>query len=198
VLAQRPLKSMLFDAWSVRVCLHGQLNCLSMLQRLFGDFRAKVTSANNANKLFVMVVDEAHHAAVRRGAHDAFANDFRCQTADGEVKHGAWRTGCTDVSGQWSSYDNLVTVLVSATPACVLTADSRLPRQYYVPHDLTDKQREHAGTTHLQRFSIIKPDGAVSHGTKLEATTWMCGEHRIGGAHLRELITNKVTNAAIN
>ena len=179
------------------VCLLRQLKCLSVLQRLFGDFRAKVTSPNNASKLFVMVVDEAYHAATRRGAHDAFANDFRCQTADGEVKHGAWRTGYTDVSGQWSSYDNLVIVLVSATPACVLTADSRLPRQYYVPHDLTDEQREHAGTTHLQRFSIIKSDGALPHGTKLEAATWMCGELQIGAVHLKKLITNKVTNAAV-
>ncbi len=163
-----------------------------MLQTLFGEFREKVTSS--ANKLFVMVVDEAHHAAVRRGAHDAFANDFRCQTATGEVKHGAWKTGYQDVPGEWDLYDNLVTILVSATTACVLTADSRVPRQYYVPHDLSVEQQGLAGTSILQRFSVIKADSTLPHGTMLDATTWLCGEHQVQAADLRALIKNTVRN----
>ena len=152
--------------------------CLKLSQKLFGEFRDKVR--RNANKLFVMVVDEAHHAAVRRGAHDAFANDFRCQTANGEKKRGAWKPGYTDVPGEWDSCDNLVIVLVSATPACVLTADSRLPRQYYVPRHLPAQQKELAGAVHLQRFSIIRSDGA--------APSWMQQHECAGSVKLRRLI----------
>lgn len=159
---------------------------------LFKEFRDKVTS--NADQLFVMVVDEAHHAAVRRGAHDAFANDFQCKTADGKINHRAWRTGkeYVDIAGEWGQYQNLVTLLVSATPACLLTADSRVPRQYYVPNHLSAKQTELAGAANLHQFSIIKADGASPHGTKLEATIWKSGEHPIEAADLKELITNKV------
>ena len=166
------------------------------LQKLFCEFRAKVT--DNANKLFVMVVDEAHHAAVRRGAHDAFANDHRCKTDDGTVKHGAHKTGYHDEPGEWSKYTNLLTLLVSATPACVLTADSRIPRQYYVPHDLTAEQKQLRGTGQLHRYSIIKDkassEGIFPQSTTLEATSWTCEGHDVGVDDLKEYISNKVNS----
>lgn len=146
-----------------------------------------------------MVVDEAHHAAVKHGAHDAFANDFRWSTAEGVPKYGVYRKECTPVLGEWLEHDNLVTLLVSATPACVLTADSRLPRQYYVPEPLTAKQKGLEGTQHLRRFSVIQrdiPKGAPFKTRKLADTNWLSGGQQIQAAHLQRLIDKQVSSAS--
>ena len=143
-----------------------------------------------------MVIDEAHHAAVRRGAHDAFANDFRCQTPDG-LKHCAHKTGYEDQLGEWHQYSNLISLLVSATPACALTANSRVPRQYYVPNQLTPEQRELPGCATLGKFSIIKPNKDQPHGTILSATSWVCGTTQIQATDLEQLISQKVSNSHV-
>ena len=176
-------------------------NTLLVLQELFNNFRAKVVSDDNINRLFVMVVDEAHHAAVKRGAHDAFANDFRCETTEGALKHGVHKAGYKDVPGEWFQHENLITLLVSATPACVLTADSRLPRRYYVPDTLTARQKELAGTEHLHKFSIIKlaadPKRARPQNSMQDADNWICKGHLIKAADLRRLISEQVSSFVI-
>ena len=148
-----------------------------------------------------MVVDEAHHAAVKRGAHDAFANDFRCQTAEGAPKHGVHKTGYKDIPGEWYQYENLITLLVSATPACVMTADSRLPRRYYVPDTLTARQKELAGTEQLHKFSIIKlpadHEGAPPQNSMQDADNWTCDGHPIKAVDLRRLINKQVSSFVI-
>ncbi len=72
-----------------------KLNCCDALQRVFEDFRAKVMHDNNKQKLFVVIVDEAHHAAVRRGAHGAYVNDLKWRSGTAEPEHGAWQSKAT-------------------------------------------------------------------------------------------------------
>ncbi len=177
-------------AWAVLACnraVHKLNNC-SPLQRVFEEFRAKVMHDDNKQKLFVMIVDEAHHAAVRRGAHDAYVNDLQWRSGIAEPKHGAWQSKATspkvEVPGDWSRQDNLITLLVSATPANVLTADSRIPRQYYVPRELPDQQ--------LQQYTVIKPRSGAPENARLADTQWECRHKAISVDHLQSLIKDKV------
>ncbi|KAL0047438.1 hypothetical protein WJX82_003437 [Trebouxia sp. C0006] len=156
--------------------------------RVFEEFRAKVMHDDNKQKLFVMIVDEAHHAAVRRGAHDAYVNDLKWRAGKAEPKHGAWQSKAAspkiEVPGDWSDQKNLITLLVSATPANVMTADSRIPRQYYVPKGLPRQQ--------LQQYSVIKPKDGASENARLAITQWECGHRAVGVDHLQSLIKDKV------
>ncbi|KAL3131249.1 hypothetical protein ABBQ38_000546 [Trebouxia sp. C0009 RCD-2024] len=101
----------------------------------FNKFRSKVVHSDNKRKLFVMIVDEAHYYATRGSAHDAFVNDLRWDFGDGKAMCGPWPSGAKELPSAWPEQQNLITLLVSATPANVLTADSRVPRQYYVPYE---------------------------------------------------------------
>ena len=81
-------------------------------------------------RLHIMVVDECHYAATLGQAHDAFVNEFKWQDAGGAVKWGP-RKGPErhrhPDAGLILSQENVVTLLVSATPYCVLSQQSRIP-----------------------------------------------------------------------
>ena len=91
------------------------------------------TSAKDSQRLHIMVVDECHYAPTLGQAHDALVNQCIWQGADGV---GIWgpRKDPDWVrhpdSGAILTQENVVTLLVSATPYCVLSQQSRIP---YVP-----------------------------------------------------------------
>ena len=179
-----------------QLCVTDTAVACDLMQKEFRAFRDEVLSPDNQGKLFVMVVDEAHHAAVRRGAHDAFVNDLMWKgSPNGQPKHGAWpsRTStesATEVPGKLCQAQNFVTLLVSATPACLLTGNSRLPRAYFLPKAPTMLRAQELG---LKQYSIIKssnqnPDRPVKLGSML----WKCGQTDIPAGDLRQLISAKV------
>ena len=94
-------------------------------------FRDQVKDPDNGNKLFVMIVDECHVGITANQAHDMIVNDFSWGNGDE-----AQRCKCDKLgkphpsSGELLSQDNLVTILVSATPYNLLTNKSRLPLKY--------------------------------------------------------------------
>ncbi|KAL0019654.1 hypothetical protein WJX77_009971 [Trebouxia sp. C0004] len=122
------------------------------------------------------------------GLNDAYVNDLKWRSGTAEPKHGAWQSKATsckfDFSGDWSRHDNLITLLVSATPANVLTADSRIPRQYYVPKEVPDQQ--------LQQYSVIKPTGGALESARLANTLWECRHKAVSAECLQSLIKHKV------
>ncbi len=76
-----------------------------MLQEIFHDF---VTEAQtNQKQLFVLVADEAHWGITPNSSHDFFVN-----------------------STKLAELPNVIVLLVSATPANILTSDSRIPHQF--------------------------------------------------------------------
>ncbi|KAK9820350.1 hypothetical protein WJX72_009343 [[Myrmecia] bisecta] len=76
-------------------------------------------------------VDECHWGITRQGAHDAFVNDFRPDLTQSDAAGKGERVPADD-SGQQLDRQNLVTLLVSATPYALLTRKSRIPEQYLV------------------------------------------------------------------
>lgn len=143
---------------------------------------------DNKHKLFVMIVDEAHHRATRRSAHDAFVNDLCWKIGDGQPMCGPWRRGAVEVSSAWP--DNLITLLVSATPFNVMTADSRIPRQYYLPHESVS---ELASGLHLQQYSCIKSKDKGYQPKTLNQTDWVCNNEAIPTDDLKRLLREKVS-----
>ena len=166
------------------------------MQEVFGAFRDEVLSDKNKQKLFVMVVDEAHHAATRHGAHDAFVNDLMWKASgEGKPRHGAWPSGLSadhEVAGELCQAPNLVTLLVSATPACLLTGNSRLPRAYYLPQSYCIEDLE----MELGQFSIIKSVGHdPDRPTRLENMVWKCENKEVPVAYLQHMIKCNVSLA---
>ena len=88
------------------------------------------SARQHRHRLHVMVVDECHYAATLGQAHDAFVNEFKWQDAGGAAKWGP-RKGPErhrhPDAGLILSQENVVTLLVSATPYCVLSQQSRIP-----------------------------------------------------------------------
>ena len=111
------------------------------VQRQFLDFYGDATNADNKDKLFVMIVDECHYGATDRQAHDTYVNDCNCDLDDGTCHHGPWADKKAD-KGRPKLLDqrNFLTLLVSATPYCVLSRNSRIPERLYVPHHVTNEQ----------------------------------------------------------
>lgn len=144
---------------------------------------------DNQHKLFVMIVDEAHHRAKRHSAHDAFVNDLRWKIGGGQPVCGPWRKGAEEVPSAWPS--NLVTLLVSATPYNVMTADSRIPRRYYVPHESVSGL---ASELHLQQYSCIKSKDEGYQPKTLNQTEWACNSEAIPTDDLRRLLKEKVSD----
>lgn len=168
------------------------------MQKAFRAFREEVLSDKNKQKLFVMVVDEAHQAATRRGAHDAFVNDLMWRSGDGPPKHGAWPSGPSaghvEVAGPLCQASNLVTLLVSATPACLLTGNSRIPRVYYLPKEPPPDTDAKAGVLGLCQFSIIRScEFDPNRPDSLESIQWKFGEQDIAAADLKMLISQNVS-----
>ena len=159
----------------------------------------------NDSKLFVMIVDEAHHSAVKNSAHDAFVNDLMwTRTGSSAAIHGPFPTdgSATEVEGKMCGYENLVTILVSATPACLLTADSRIPRSYFVPKRAANLQR--AKDLGLQPYSIISPvnqRAAFEGPAKLQDMLWQWqkdgNEQTLSAATLQTLIEDQVQPSCI-
>lgn len=172
-----------------------------VLQKQFTAFKAEVMNPVNKNKLFVMIVDEAHQATVRRGAHDAFVNDLMWKTSAGSTaKHGPFPKAALQPSeqpGGLCDQPNLLTLLVSATPACLLTADSRIPRRYYVPKG--SESTPLAQSLGLQPYSIIRTnDQRIGHGgmAKLRDMSWIWlkdgGQQSLDATTLQSLVERKV------
>lgn len=115
------------------------------------------------------------------------------QLGDGPPKHGAWPSGPSaghvEVAGPLCQASNLVTLLVSATPACLLTGNSRVPRVYYLPKE----GPESASALGLRQFSIIKSSGFdPNRPHRLEDIQWKCGEQQIAAAEMKRLISDNV------
>lgn len=159
------------------------------VQEAFKQFRSKVVDPDNKRKLFIMIVDEAHHGPVRHGAHDAFVNDLRWKLGAGEPMCGPWQTGAEEVPSAWPGQPNLITLLVSATPANVMTADSRVPRQYYVPHEPLFRL---ASDLHLHQYSCIKRSDKGHQPQTLDQSEWVCNNQVIQTPDLRRLLHRKV------
>lgn len=117
---------------------HSSLCLCFCMQNTISDF---YESARNCQKrLHVMVVDECHYAATLGQAHDAFVNEFKWQGAD---EDGVWGP-CKgperkrhQAAGAILDQENLVTLLVSATPYCVLSQQSRIE---HVPLQVSAKR----------------------------------------------------------
>ena len=94
-------------------------------------FRDQVKDPNNENKLFVMIVDECHVGITANQAHDMIVNDFSWDNGDEAQRCKCDKSGVPHPSsGELLRQDNLVTMLVSATPYNLLTSKSRLPLKY--------------------------------------------------------------------
>jgi hypothetical protein len=70
----------------------------------FLDFKARVKA--RPHTLFLMIADECHWGAISKKPHDVMINDPELNAAE-----------------------NVIVLLVSATPYCLLTLDSRLPEK---------------------------------------------------------------------
>eukprot|EP00964_Phaeocystis_antarctica_P033926 scaffold19260_cov66-Phaeocystis_antarctica.AAC.7 len=92
------------DAIGVTTATYGDLR----RHNAFCQFRSKAHMEKGT--LFVIIADECHYNALKNGPHDRLIND-----------------------PQLAELENVVVVLVSATPYSVLTADSRVPERYWVP-----------------------------------------------------------------
>ena len=79
----------------------------------FDDFKKRVLA--QPSTLFVMVPDECHWGALKGSPHDRYVNDPELNQAE-----------------------NVVVLMVSATPYCTLTLDSRLQERYVSRDNQTD------------------------------------------------------------
>ena len=104
------------------------------VSRMQGDISKFHESAReDLKRLHVMVVDECHYAATLGQAHDAFVNEFKWQDAGGACKWAPCKGSERKrhpAAGAILEQENMVTLLVSATPYCVLSKQSRIP---YMP-----------------------------------------------------------------
>lgn len=101
---------------------------------LHGDvmaFHESVQADNNC--LHVLIVDECHLSATSRQAHDAAVNAFRWIDDNGRPRMGPTQQLASlqpaATAGDILACDDLVTLLVSATPYAVLSAGSRIPNE---------------------------------------------------------------------
>lgn len=148
-------------------------------------------NTDNHHKLFVMIVDEAHHRAKRHSAHDAFVNDLRWKIkGQGQAMCGPWQKDAEEDPSAWPN--NPITLLVSATPYNVITADSRVPRQYYVPHESVSGL---ASELHLQQYSCIKSKDGGYQPKTLNQTEWVCNDEAIPSDDLQKLLREKVSGS---
>lgn len=148
-------------------------------------FRDQVRDPANKDKLFVMIVDECHFGITANQAHDMIVNDF--SWADGKD---AKRCKCDKAgkphatSGELLKQDNLVTILVSATPYNLLTRMSRLPHNFVVSDAQESWDVAGLGTFHATDTFQHQP------GTD----TWQSAHHGtiLAAAHICRLQTDKV------
>ena len=108
-------------------------------------FRTAATDPANAQKLFVMIVDECHYGATRQQAHDTYVNDYNWLDDEDSAQHGPKRDKRADRPAGHAALlqqNNVLTLLVSATPYSMLTCNSRLPEPLFVPHHMTGDQLE--------------------------------------------------------
>ena len=93
-----------------------------------------------------MIVDECHYGATDRQAHDTYVNDCNRRGPDNKPQHGPWQ-GSTEDKGDADllSQPNFVTLLVSATPYCMLSRNSRIPDVLFIPASVTDQQLNQIG-----------------------------------------------------
>jgi len=106
------------------------------LQSHYKTFHADAVNPDNAKKLFVMVVDECHYGATLQQAHDTYVNDYNWLDDNNSPQHGPKKDKIavrTNGPARLLQQDNVVTLLVSATPYSVLTCDSRLPASLLHP-----------------------------------------------------------------
>lgn len=87
-----------------------------------------------------MIVDECHYGATFQQAQDTYVNDYNWQGVDGASQHGPKGKLVVDAKqgpAEMLQRGNVLTLLVSATPYCMLTSKSRLPSSLYVSHSVT-------------------------------------------------------------
>ena len=110
------------------------------MQKAISKFHESVRKRQK--RLHVMVVDECHYAATLGQAHDAFVNEFKWQNADGVEVWGPCKgSECTRHPTAGAILN--MTLLVSATPYCVLSQQSRIPK------DQLQVSAERPAVTHL-------------------------------------------------
>ena len=89
---------------------------------------------NNPDTLFVLIADECHWGITELYAHHlsmtttSAAHDRQSALMDSVVHSGAHNEYLNDA--RLDDKKNVVTLLVSATPYCVLTSDSRVPERH--------------------------------------------------------------------
>lgn len=111
-----------------------------LLQEHFKAFHAAAVNDDNNRKLFIMIVDECHYGATFQQAQDTYVNDYNWQGVDGASRHGPKGKLVVDPKqgpAKMLQRGNVLTLLVSATPYCMLTSNSRLPSNLYVSHSVT-------------------------------------------------------------
>lgn len=119
------------------------------MQEQFEEFYTDATHPDNTNKLFVMIVDECHYGATDRQAHDTYVNDCNHET---DKHHGPWQDKTAKKGiAQLLRQKNFLTLLVSATPYCMLSCNSRIPDALYIPRHVTDQQLQSISGEHLVR-----------------------------------------------
>ena len=135
-----------------------------LLQGHFKRFRANAVNPDNARKLFVMIVDECHYGATLQQAHDTYVNDYNWLDGSQSPQHGpkkdklvARPTG----KAQLLQQDNVLTLLVSATPYSMLTCSSRLPESMFVPPCQSEVQYTLANERGLKALDVLKKQGSA-------------------------------------
>lgn len=104
-----------------------------------------------------MIVDECHYGATDRQAHDTYVNDCHLVLEDGSIHHGPWKDK-TSAKGQPKLLEqpNFLTLLVSATPYCMLSCNSRIPHRLFVHDNVTDEQLQ---LCQLHRQDVFEKQG---------------------------------------
>jgi len=137
----------------------------------FDKFKSRV--ANNKHTLFLLVADECHWAALKDKPHDRYVNDNELLAAE-----------------------NVVVLLVSATPYCLLTADSRIPD---TPRPVSPSAvAAAADPLHVVTWSATVSGDSQTRYVSQKDTDWLRkaqGETDLGAVDFSNLLAAEQTSA---